>query len=231
MHIGNRNIECSYSMDGQWLNQVEEEKDLGVVFSKDLKSSKQCIEAKNKAMKMLGLINRNVAYKSKEVITKLYNSYVRPLLEYCIQAWSPHYRRDIEMLEKVQRRATKMVTSLRHLSYEERLKELNMFSLKRRYLRGDLIEVYKMFNGLDKVDFNDYFTLDEDRRTRGHSRKIKKFSCRLDVKKYSFAHLVVDGWNSLPEEVVTSESLEIFKKRLDHHMESGGQMIQSFINT
>ena len=78
MHVGHKNIEFSYSMDGQWINDVDEEKDLGVIISKDLKASRQCLAARNKAMKMLRLINRNVSYKSKEVNTKLYNSYVRP---------------------------------------------------------------------------------------------------------------------------------------------------------
>ena len=125
------------------------ERDLGVIVSNDLKAHRQCVEAKNKAEKMLGIIKRNVSYKSKEVVTKLYNSYVRPHLEYCIQAWRPYHRGDIE---RVQRRATKLVPSLRRLSYEDRLKQLNMYSLERRSKRGDMIQVYKMFNGLDDVD-------------------------------------------------------------------------------
>ena len=114
-----------------------------------------------------------------------------------------------------------MVTGISHLSYEERLKELDMYSVERRYLRGDMIEVYKMCNGLDKVDLNNYFTLSQDHITRGHGKKLKKFSCRLDLRKYSYSHRIIDKWNELPEDVVNSSSLEIFKKRLDKHMENG----------
>ena len=73
---------------------------------------------------MLGFISRNVSHKSKEVIKTLFNAYIRPHLEYCVQAWSPHYQQDINMLEKVQRRATKLVSGFKRLDYDSRLKEL-----------------------------------------------------------------------------------------------------------
>src|SRR5678815_4669860 len=79
--------------------------------------------------KMTGLINLNVVYKSKEVISKLYNSYVRQVLEYCAQFWAPYLRKDIDMLERVQRRATGMISGFEGKNYEERLKELGMFSI------------------------------------------------------------------------------------------------------
>ena len=116
---------------------VDEERDLRVLMYEDLKFSKQCLLAKNEANLMLGIINRRVPYKSAEVISKLYRWYVRPHLEYCIQFWSPINEKDAEMLEGVQRRGTKISPSLRNLSYEERLKRLDGFSLRRRRLRDD----------------------------------------------------------------------------------------------
>lgn len=217
MHLGRQNREFTYTMRNSWLNSVEEEKDLGVCISNNFKVNKQCIQARNKANKMLGIINRNVSYKSREVVTKLYNSYVRPHLEYCVQAWKPYQVQDISMLEAVQRRATKMVNDLSHLNYSERLERLDMFSVKGRFLRGDLIQVYKLFSGIDKVDVGNYFTLNEN-RLRGHSRTIWKPSCRLDVRKYHFSNRIIDTWNKLPENVVNSESLSTFKKNLDIHM-------------
>ena len=109
---------------------------MGVFVDDKHKFSKQCLEARNKANRMLGFISRNVGHKSKEVMKTLCNAYVRPHLEYCVQAWSPHYQKDLVMLEKVQRRATRLVSELKRLDYETRLKELNMFSLDRRYKRG-----------------------------------------------------------------------------------------------
>ena len=84
MHIGKRNLQCQYQMSDGWAKSIDEERDLGVVITKDLKFSRQCLMAKNKANSMLGIINRGVSYKASEVISKLYRSYVRPHLEYCI---------------------------------------------------------------------------------------------------------------------------------------------------
>ena len=132
MHLGKDNTNFSYEMEGCWLEAVEEGKDLGVVIGRTMKFSKQCLEARNRANRILGCMNRNVSFKSKEVVRSLYNSYVRPHLEYCIQAWSPHYRQDINMLEAVQRRATRIIPALKRLEYRDRLKELNRFPFERR---------------------------------------------------------------------------------------------------
>ena len=134
LHIGSKNINFEYSLNNKWLPTNSKEKDLGVIVTNDLKSSEQCIQAKNNANKILGIINRGITYKSEEVIKKLYISYVRPHLEYCVQFWSPSYCKDIDILEGVQRRATKLIPSIRNLPYEDRLKKLNLFSLKKRRL-------------------------------------------------------------------------------------------------
>ena len=111
---------------------------------KDLKFSKQCPLAKNKANLMLGIINKGV---SAEVISTLYRS-----LEYCVQFWTRINVKDTDMLEEVQRRSTKMIPILKNLSYEERLKRLGIFSTGRRRLRDNMIEVFKMIYGMDKVN-------------------------------------------------------------------------------
>jgi len=217
LHLGNKNPNFNYTMNGIWLENSKTEKDLRVYIDDKLKFSKQCLEARNKANRMLGFISRNVAHRSKEVIKTLYNAYVRPHLEYCVQAWSPHYQKDLIMLEKVQRRATKLISGFKRLDYETRLRELDMFSLKRRYKRGDMIEVYKIFEGLDNLNVSDYFELDRGGR-RGHSRKLKVKSARLEIRKYSFSVRVVDLWNKLSEETVSSTSLNTFKRLLDRDM-------------
>ena len=117
------------------------EKDLGVVMSKDLKVARQCQESYSKANRMLGLINRTIKYKNQEVLMNLYKSMVRPHLEYCSTVWSPHYVKDKQMLEKVQRRFTRMFTHLKKLPYEARLEELGLWLLEERRNRADIIEV------------------------------------------------------------------------------------------
>ena len=219
LHLGSNNPKFGYSMSGVWLEPSNVEKDLGIFIDDKLKFSKQVLEARNKANRMLGFISRNVAHRSKEVIKTLYNAYVRPHLEYCVQAWSPHYKNDIEMLEKVQHRATKLVSGLRGVDKYTRLRELNMFTLETRYKRGDMIEVYKIFNKLDDLNFEDFFVLNND-GLRGHSKKlkVKRLEKELNCRKYSFGIRIVELWNKLSEDTVSSNSLDTFKKLLDRDM-------------
>src|SRR5678816_4914578 len=118
LHLGYSNKSFNYDMNGDWLESVDQEKDLGVIISSNLKVANQCLEARNKANKMLGIINRNVVYKSKEVISKLYNSYVRPIIEYSAQVWAPYLKKDLDMLERVQSRATRMISGFDGKSYD-----------------------------------------------------------------------------------------------------------------
>ena len=119
----------------------------------------------NKATKVLGMIKRTIRFNDKTV---------RAHVEYCISAWNLHYIKDKELLEKVQR-FTKMINNMKGKSYEERLHCLKLWTLEERRNRQDLIEVYKMCNGLSRLKLNELFTLDENiRGTRGHSWKLAK---------------------------------------------------------
>ena len=104
MQVGKNNNSFAYSINEHRLKGIDKEEDLGITIDNSFKFRTQCIEARNKANKTLGFINKNVSYKSKEVIKSLYNSYVRPHLEYCVQVWKPHFKQDIQLLESVQRR-------------------------------------------------------------------------------------------------------------------------------
>ena len=147
MHMGYNNEHAEYVMNNVKLECVTDEKDLGVIVSDDLKSGKQCSEVVKKANRILGMIKQNFTDRSKETIISLYKTLVRPHLEYCSQIWSPHYDKDIKLIENVQRRATKLVTGMQGLQYNERLKQLGLMRLEGRRERSDLIETFKIMNG------------------------------------------------------------------------------------
>ena len=222
MHVGSRNPNFNYKMQGKPLQVVQEESDLGVTISSDLKHTRHCKTACKKANTMLGFIARNFEYKTPEVMLSLYNSMVRPHLEYAVQFWSPNYRKDIESLERVQRRATRMIPSLRALPYEERLKRLNLFSLEKRRMRGDLIQVYKYLNKLSNVDHSKLFELQTNPRTRNNGYPIQSRRCNTDIGRSFFSNRIIRHWNELPAEVVTARTIDTFKNRLDRYFTDSG---------
>ena len=203
-------------MGGVRLQSVEHERDLGVIITDNMKAGSQCVKAAASGNKVLGLIKRVFASRSKEVILPLYKTIVRPHLEYCVQAWRPFLKKDIELLE-VQHRATKCISGMAGYSYEERLRLLKLPSLEYRRVRGDLIEVYKMYKGWSCLKFEEYFEFNNS-NLRGHQAKIFKKRFLHNISKYSFSNRIIDIWNTMPPHMLSCQNINSFKVELDKYL-------------
>ena len=220
IHYGRQENPVTYSMCSgttrQDLEVREEEKDLGVVFDPTLKFSKHVSVVANKANRIVGLIKRTFDHMDEVMFKPLYKTLIRPHLEYANCVWSPFLQQDINRIEKVQRRATKIIPSIRDLPYEVRLQKLKLPTLAYRRLRGDMIQVYKIMHGLNRMNKSTLFTMkDADKNLRGHDLMIQKQHAHLDIRKYSFTNRVVNTWNRLPKAAVNAPTVNSFKTEVD----------------
>jgi len=162
---------------------------LGVTFHEKLDFGLHVAEKVNKAYSMLWLIMRNFKDIGAEAFVTLYKHLIRSHLEYNNSVWSPHKKSDIEKLERVQKRATKMIPSMRKISYPDRMRKLKLSTLTYRRARGDMIETYKLLSGKydDQVSLqlkSEMCSLPSDYKIRGNSRKLEVRRCRYDLRKY-----------------------------------------------
>ena len=219
MHIGKDTEEFQYTMrsDGKSfkLEYTKEERDLGVIVDNSLSFEQHCDAAINKANRVLGVIRRSFKYIDRDVILTLYKALVRPHLEYANTVWCPKLKRITKSLESVQRRATRMVPDIAHLTYQERLQCLKLPSLVYRRRRGDMVQVYKILHHEYDLNSEQFFTSPNDSRTRGHSYKVFKERAESSIRRNFFSLRVTELWNELPERVAAAPNIDTFKERLD----------------
>nr|XP_054765151.1 uncharacterized protein LOC129271925 [Lytechinus pictus] len=214
LHIGPGNVKHSYSLGEDVLEHTAVERDLGILVDEDLKFHNHVAYVVKKANGILSCIRRSFECRDKSTIPKLYKGLVRPIIDYGNSIWYPRFKSDSKAIEKVQKRATKMIYSIRNCTYTERLKALNLPSLEYRRRRGDMIQVFKIIHGFERIPGDTFFVYATG-NTRGHSLKLSKPRCLTKIRQDVFSQRIINDWNSLPEEVVTAQTVNSFKIRLD----------------
>jgi hypothetical protein len=226
MHIGrlNKSQHQYYMTDTEGtrntLGETTSERDLGVQVSNDLKLKDQVETAASLANRALGRIKKSFRSRSMKLWRTLYLAYVRPLLEFAVQAWSPFQLGDIDTIEKVQRRATKTITAIKHMRYEDRLQQLGLTTLKKRRERGDLIQQFKLTRKIEEVHFfvpqkPPYWQENAVYDLRGHNCKLKaQFVSGCAERSNFFTVRVAEAWNALPQGAIDAHTVNGFKDQL-----------------
>ena len=227
MHIGRTNPCREYQMttdDGKshTLEAVDTEKDLGVLIDNKLKFSQHCQAKINKANSILGCLKHTFKNMNKDIFMLLYTAMIRPHLEYASCVWSPYLKRDQDAIERVQRRATKIVPGISHLSYTERLQFLNLPTLKYRRERADLIETFRIMNQQHELNLHcrcskcpnkEMLQMSHNTHTRGHSKKLLVQESTGRRSNFLSSRVITD-WNNLEETTVSATTVEQFKRLL-----------------
>ena len=166
---------------------------------------------------MIGLIKRTFSYLNKDTFFKLYKAMVRPHLEYGNVIWYPHLKRQSIAIERVQRRATSLLHECTHMSYTDRLNYLHLHSLKGRRMRGDLIEVYKIFHARNiDLQLEHFIQAAKTDKTRNSEGKIFVKQFHSNMGKSTFSNRVITNWNNLPAALKFTNNINLFKKLLDN---------------
>ena len=209
----------SYKMGDHILKNSCCEKDIGVYLDNNIKFDEHINQAVNKANRILAITRRTFECIDDDIFKMIFKGLVRPHLEYAAPVWSPHLKKHVDLIESVQRRATKLVPGLKQLPYPERLKKLKLPTLAYRRARGDMIQAYKLItenkDGYDK-SILPMFTF-SNTGLRGHNKKLFLPRVNKNIRKFNFSHRVITIWNSLPDSVVNAKNMIHFEKGLDLH--------------
>ena len=221
LHFGKKNPKYAYTLNGKNVDSVSNQRDLGVRISDSCLPGDQCAQAAKKANQVLGQINRSFSCKTKDIMSQIYKVFVRPHLEYAVTAWSPWLKKDIEVLEKIQHRATRRMSDVQG-SYPERLTQLELTTLEERRMRGDAIEVFKYLRGFIDVDKETLFTTNAPAlpKTRHQNTFMPLIVPRanLDLRQNFFSLRGAKLWNGLPSAIRECKTVNSFKNAYDRHM-------------
>ena len=230
MHFGSfKNFQrATFLMDNksQTRHEIEEssvERDLGVMINSKLKWGDQIDKMILTANGVLASLKNSFKYWTPANFRKLYTTFVRPHLEYCTPAWNPSLKKDISRLERVQRRATKIVPCLKNLDYSARLTAIGITSLKRRRDRGDLIQMFKITSGQNAVSLHALSNIQEREPLDAPSANLRHIKprltrqiCNVKARENFFTNRIANNWNNLPDSIVYSSSTNNFKNNLDN---------------
>ncbi|WAR21886.1 hypothetical protein MAR_015860, partial [Mya arenaria] len=183
------------------------EKDLGVLFTNNLNFETHINNTVNKVNKIIGLIRRKFTFMDKSLFLTLYKSLVRSHLDYGNLIYFPYTKKCKQVLENAQRRATRLIPEFRGLSYQERLKELNLPTLDYRRKRFDMT--------IDDINASVFFNFADNSGTRGHCLKLAMPKAHKSIRLNSFGHRTISIWNGLPHNIVTCSTVNSFKSQLD----------------
>ena len=215
--FGRNIIDQTYHLNGSLIQKVSNVRDLGIIFTHDLKFSLHCQTISSKAISRAYLVLKCFTLTDPKILMKAYFTYVRPIIEYCTQIWNPYLVKDIKCVEKVQKYFTKQVCRRGHFNcedYRARLRIFGLQSLEYRRIFFDLVFVFKLINKLVDIPYEDFFVMTES-ITRGHSLKLKPVDRHhCNIRNYFFTHRIIGVWNSLPDYIISSHSLHSFKSRL-----------------
>ncbi|KAK4815838.1 hypothetical protein QYF61_008441 [Mycteria americana] len=207
LHLGRSNAGHTYRLGEEWLESSPAERGLGELVDSRLNVSQQCALAARRANRTLGCFKHSITSRPKEGIIPLCSALVRPHLECRGQFWAPQLKKDVKVLECVQRRATKLVKGLEGMSCEEWPSTLGLSSWEKRRLRGDLIALYSFLRRGSGEGGAELFSLVPSDRTHGNGSKLHQQRFRRGIRKHFFTERVVKDWNRLPREVVDAPSL------------------------
>lgn len=211
LNIGRQARDVTVSIDGDALPIVDTARDLGVVVTKDLSSSAHVNDVVSRAHKRAAAILRTFVSQDVNLLMRAFITYVRPIVEYNSVVWSPSSAHDIDAVERVQRRFTKRLPGLKNMSYDQRMKILQLPSLELRRKHADLFWCYKIVFGLVLVQFDKLFVMSPNTVTRGHKYKLFKRHSNVCIRSQFFTERVLNTWNNLPSQVDFS-SFSRFKR-------------------